>query len=279
MAEGDWSDEENDAIVADYFDMLSDDLAGRRYNKAEHNRRLQGAIDRRRASIEFKHRNISAVMDGFGQPFLTGYLPADNYQSSLEDAVARWFEVNPSWDALALSSASPNTSTLYEDPIMFIGTPPTKRNSGPTKADLLKMATAQKYDVAERDERNRSLGRAGEERVLHHERALLKQSGRPDLADIVRWVSEVDGDGAGYDIASFEPDGRDRLIEVKTTNGWDRTPFYISRNEYSVADENRESWCLVRVWNFARSPRAFEIRPPLEAHVELTPTSFRAALL
>ena len=63
----------------------------------------------------------------------------------------------------------------------------------------------------------------GEERVLAHERASLRSAGRDDLARKVRWVSEQDGDGAGYDIASFAPDGQVRLIEVKTTNGWERT--------------------------------------------------------
>ena len=58
--------------------------------------------------------------------------------------------------------------------------------------------------------------------------AVLRSSGRDDLARKVRWVSEEDGDGAGYDIASFAPDGRARLIEVKTTNGWERTPFHIT---------------------------------------------------
>jgi hypothetical protein len=66
---------------------------------------------------------------------------------------------------------------------------------------------ARKFDVAGRDERNRALGRAGEERVLAHERAALRTAGRDDLARKVRWVSEEDGDGAGYDIASFAPDG------------------------------------------------------------------------
>jgi hypothetical protein len=37
-----------------------------------------------------------------------------------------------------------------------------------------------------------------------------------------------------YDIASFAPDGQERLIEVMTTNGRERTPFYISRNELAV---------------------------------------------
>lgn len=68
-----------------------------------------------------------------------------------------------------------------------------------------------------------------------------------------------------------------RLIEVKTTNGWERTPFHISKNELEVADENRDSWTLLRLWNFSRKPKAFELRPPLDAHVELTATSFRAS--
>jgi hypothetical protein len=41
MADGDWSDTENDLIVADYFAMLKLDLAGETYKKAEHRRALQ----------------------------------------------------------------------------------------------------------------------------------------------------------------------------------------------------------------------------------------------
>ena len=141
------------------------------------------------------------------------------------------------------------------------------------------MKIAQKYYVAERDARNRALGRAGEERVLAHERATLLDVGLRDLAERIRWVSDLDGDGAGYDIQSFDPDGNDRLIEVKTTNGWDRTPFHISRNELTVAEERRDHWRLVRVWGFAREPKAFELRPPLEAHVSLIATSYQANFL
>lgn len=136
---------------------------------------------------------------------------------------------------------------------------------------------AHKFDVAARDERNRALGRAGEECVLAQERAALKSAGRDDLARKVRWISEEDGDGAGYDIASFAPDGRKRLIEVKTTNGWARTPFYISRNELTVAEERRSEWSLLRLWNFAREPQGFELHPPLDAHVSLTAMSFQAS--
>ena len=135
---------------------------------------------------------------------------------------------------------------------------------------------ARKFDVAARDERNRKLGRAGEERVLAYERSKLHASGRSDLARRVRWVSVEDGDGAGYDIASFATDGSQRLVEVKTTNGWERTPFHITSNELAVADQRRSQWCLFRLWDFSREPKAFELYPPLDAHVTLTATAFTA---
>jgi hypothetical protein len=155
--------------------------------------------------------------------------------------------------------------------------PPTLSNQPPPQELEHMLRIARKFDVAGRDARNRALGRAGEQRVLAHERAVLRAAGRDDLARDVRWVSEDDGDGAGYDIASFTPEGRTRLIEVKTTNGWERTPFHISRNELAVAEERRTEWCLFRLWNFGREPQAFELHPPLDAHVSLTATTFQAS--
>lgn len=277
MSRNDWTDAQNDAIVADYFAMLANDLAGQRYNKAAHNRALQSAIGRPHGSIEFKHRNVSAVLKGLGEAWVAGYLPAFNYQDSLEDAVARWLALNPGW--LSRPPAIAGTAHVADTAPLWIGPPPAHRNAPPPEELAQMTAVARRFDVAERDARNRALGRAGEERVLAHERAALSSAGRVDLARDVRWVSDADGDGAGYDIASFTPTGGARLIEVKTTNGWERTPFHISRNELAVAEARRDDWCLVRLWNFAREPRAFEIRPPLDAHVALTPMSFQASLL
>ena len=73
---GDWSGEQNGAIVADYFAMLGADIAGRPYSKAAHNRLLQAVIDRPRGSIEYKHQNISAVLKGLGEDWIPGYKPA-----------------------------------------------------------------------------------------------------------------------------------------------------------------------------------------------------------
>lgn len=275
MSNGPWTDSENDLIVADYFAMLADDIAGRPYNKAEHNRDLQTRIDRNRSSIEFKHQNISAVLKGLGEDWIPGYKPAFNFQMTLVDAVARWLALNPAW--LGRQAGVRPAGGLREAAQIWIGPPPTMSNQPPPQELDQMLHIAQKFDVAGRDERNRALGRAGEERVLAHERAALRSVGRDDLARKVRWVSEEDGDGAGYDIASFAPDGRSRLIEVKTTNGWERTPFHITRNELAVAEERRSEWRLFRLWNFSREPKAFELHPPLDAHVSLTATAFQAS--
>lgn len=275
MARGPWSDGENVLIVADYFSMLAADLTGASYSKAAHNRELQGQINRSSGSIEFKHRNISAVLKGLGESWIAGYLPAFNFQSSLADAVVRWLDSNP--DSLPLAQAASSGRAPAQAALLPIGPPPTLSNQPPPDELDQMLGLARKFDAPGRAERNRSLGRAGEQRVLAHERATLASAGRADLAGRVAWVAAEQGDGAGYDIASFSAEGRPRLIEVKTTNGWERTPFYITRNELEVSRRRSAEWCLMRLWNFARAPRAFVLRPPLECHVSLIATNYEAA--
>ena len=276
MSNETWTDEENDQIVADYFTMLIAEVGLRPYSKAEHRRRLLPTLNgRSEGSVEFKHQNISAVLKGLGEVWIPGYKPAFNFQMTLVDAVARWLETHPAW--LNRGPTAPLAMGLQEAAHLWIGPPPTLSNQPPPLELEQMLRVARKFDVAGRDERNRTLGRAGEEHVLAYERTSLIAAGRGDLAHRVRWVSQEDGDGAGYDIQSYERDGRLRLIEVKTTNGWERTPFMISSNELSVAEKRRSEWCLLRLWNFSREPKAFELHPPLDAHVSLTATTFQAS--
>jgi len=266
-----WTDEENDLIVEDYFAMLAKDLAGRSYSKTERRRALLPKLDNRsEGSIRRKHHNISAVLQGLGKTWLPGYVPAINFQMTLVDAVFRRLALDPE-----LPNRMPGATGAHQAEQLLIGPPPTLSNGPPPKGMEKMLTIARNYDVAARDERNRALGKAGEKRVFLRERAVLTDAGREDLARQVRWVSEEDGDGAGYDIASFAPDERPRLIEVKTTESWQWTPFHISRNELCVARCNPD-WLLFRLWDFSRKPRAFELYPPLERHVLLTPTSFQA---
>ena len=103
---GDWSDTQNDAIVASYFSMLANDIAGQPYSKAEHNRLLQVVIGCPRGSIEYKHQNISAVLKRLGKDWIPGYKPAFNFQASLVDAVVRWLDRHPDWLAPAARMAT-----------------------------------------------------------------------------------------------------------------------------------------------------------------------------
>ena len=66
MAEA-WSDAEVRATVADYLDMLRAEVAGEPYSKAKHRAELRTRlIARTDAAVEFKHQNISAVLDERG---------------------------------------------------------------------------------------------------------------------------------------------------------------------------------------------------------------------
>ena len=85
---------------------------------------------------------------------------------------------------------------LREAAQIWIGPSPTLSNQPPPQELEQMLHVAKKFDVAGRDEHNRALGRAGEERVVAHERSALKVAGRGDLARKVRWISEEDGDGA-----------------------------------------------------------------------------------
>ncbi len=272
-----WSDVEVDLIVADYFDMMQKQTIGEPFIKKEHNRRLQKVTGRTEGSIEYKHQNISAVLQRLGMAWLRGYAPMSNFQASLVEAVGRHLGKHRK---LFLDTPLPEqTAFTFSDPTpLYIGSPP----------DLAPMPAAEtakrslerlvrKFDPAARDERNRKLGKLGEERVYHSEKLTLAAQGRDDLARKVRWISEEDGDGAGYDILSFDPQGHERLIEVKTTTGHQTTPFYISENERSFAEERPDAFRLLRLYDFNQEPKAFELAPPLESSLCLNPIAYRAS--
>ncbi len=142
---------------------------------------------------------------------------------------------------------------------------------------LTRIRLIAKFDPVERDHRNRALGKAGEEFVLELERRQLADMGCPDLSRRVRWVADEDGDGAGYDVLSYARSGRERLLEVKTTNGTACTPFFLTRNEADLAIERPEEWRIYRVHMFAKSPRVFTIAPPLDTTIHLRAEMWRAS--
>ena len=265
-----WLDDELDAIVADYFAMLDADLSGRPYVKFQHSAALMDKIGRTHRSVEFKHQNISAVLDELGMPWIPGYKPKRNYQNAIFDAIDRYLTKHPA--VLEPSAIAPVLPAWPAE--IFVAPPTVAAANEPVPERLLRLV--QKFDPVERDYRNRSLGKAGEAFVVDLERHQLTEADRPDLARQVRWTAAEDGDGAGYDVLSFDRAGHARLIEVKTTNGSARTPFFLTRNECALAIERPADWRIYRVHLYAKGPRIFTIFPPLENTVKLSPESWRA---
>lgn len=268
-----WSSDELDAIVADYFVMLDAELSQQPYVKSRHSAALMERIGRTHRSVEFKHQNISAVLEELGLPWIFGYKPKRNYQAAIFDAIDRYLSVN---DDIVYQQGPPAILYIADEADVFIDPPPLgPKADRPWQLDRL----VKKFDPVERDFRNRLLGKAGEEFVLDVERKKLAKVERYDLARKVRWVSMEDGDGAGYDVLSFESTGQERLIEVKTTNGAARTPFFLTRNEHETAAARADSWRLYRVHLFSQTPRIFTIQPPLHTVLHLRPEAWRASFV
>ena len=106
---------------------------------------------------------------------------------------------------------------------------------------------------------NTELGRLGEKFVVAFERTRVAALD-PSSVDRVLHLSRLQGDGLGYDISSVNPDGSIRRIEVKTTRGGIRTPFYMSRNERLFLETYQDDGAFVH-----------------NACTSLTPTTIRAA--
>lgn len=273
----DWSPEEVQATVAAYFDMLVLESAQQPYNKSEWNSQLRQALQgRSKASVEMKHQNVSAVLAGLGLPFIAGYKPRGNTQFLLRQQVQR-FVLDHSETVRkivdALEEVKPESAKTF---IAVVVDPPrvelvAKPDPGP------RVRLPRKMDYAARDENNRTLGRAGEQWALEFEQHRLLQEGLAELFPRVDWVSDRLGDGAGYDILSFDSNTEPRYIEVKTTNGAFASSFIISRNELDFAREVEEAFCLYRLFQFRDAPSMYLLRGDIAKQLHLEPLDYRAS--
>lgn len=268
----DWTPQEIDLVVSEYFSMLAMEMRGEHFVKLRHNEKLQAQTRRSKGSIEFKHQNISAVMERLGMPRIEGYKPMRNYQGALIESIERHLITHgeprfqlPEFDTVGMEERS----------LLHLDLPPSIETIAEKDTDQVRRLV-RKFDPAARDAKNSELGKRGEQYAFDNEVQSLMNADRFDLARKVKWVSQEIGDGLGYDIHSFDELGHDRLIEVKTTTGPKTTPFYISENELLVSQERMETFKLLRLYEFAQRPRGFELAPPLDNSVVLRPTNYRA---
>ena len=274
----DWTLAEVELLVADYFAMLEAELRGQQVNKAERNRALQALLPgRSKGSIEFKHQNVSAVMVNYDLPYISGYKPRQNYQDLLERVVLERFQADAEFTERVGAS---EVLAPVEMPQTDFGRLRKLEEEPPEKwtpSGQAQRPQISRVDFVARDAANRRLGRLGEEWALEFEaRRLHDVENRPDLSKNIRHLSALDGDGAGYDIASFEGDGRPRLIEVKTTGLGKEFPFYLSANEVKISGQQAERYQLYRLFDFSRNPRLFRLQGALTDICRLEPVQYRA---
>lgn len=271
----DWSDEEVAALVIDYFAMLKSEVNAQPYSKSAHIKELMKTVLRSPGAIEYKHQNVSAILDRLGYRWIEGYKPRANIQGALTDEVVR--HLRP--DA-ALYDRPVEIEQLGETAYLDVFVPRPKPTESPAaEADFEPIA--RQHDIAARDARNRELGRAGEEFVYNLEQKRLVESGRADLAKLVVWVSRDIGDGLGYDIESFDLIGAEcvkTLIEVKTTKGPIECPFFVSANEILASTRNAAHARLYRVFHFGKQPKIYVIPGSLDEALHLEAASYRATV-
>ncbi|HEY5086852.1 MAG TPA: DUF3883 domain-containing protein, partial [Gemmatimonadaceae bacterium] len=265
----DWTRAEVEATVADYFDMLEQELRGAEYNKTAHRRRLAALLrSRSDGAIERKHQNISAILIELGFAYISGYKPLGNYQQLLFEIVSDRLAENRTLIATVQAQiAQPAQVPSVDDILAAMVAPPAPsphgfRYGAEATHERPNVRPAVNYLALEAS--NRSLGAAGEEFVARYEIARLIAAGRERLASSVERVSNTRGDGLGYDILSFETTGEERLVEVKTTAYGPSTPFFVSRNEVAVSQLEAGRFQLYRAFNFRRAPRIFARQGPID---------------
>jgi hypothetical protein len=129
---------------------------------------------------------------------------------------------------------------------------------------------------------NKLLGNRGEEIVFNKEKEYLTSIGKIELVKNVEWVSKKD-DSLGYDILSYDKDGRKKYIEVKSTN---RSPdskpnFLISSNQYKKAKELENYYFYVVFNTKTTNPKIWKLQNPLSYEnngLTLTPISYRVMI-
>jgi hypothetical protein len=166
----DWSRQEVEATVADYFAMLAAEISGVAYSKAAHRHSLINRLsERSEQSIEFKHANISVVLLNLKFPYIAGYKPRLNYQRLLYDVVSEQLLADRQLQDIAAADADkPIVAPEVEDILGVVTSSPSPQlqASGTPSEMLPGIHSGITVNYLEREARNRSLGAAGEEFVI-----------------------------------------------------------------------------------------------------------------
>ena len=108
----------------------------------------------------------------------------------------------------------------------------------PQKKKKRKKSSKSKSSIPKRFSKSADkVGKIGEEFVFEAERAKLRKMGLHDLAEKVIWHRNyAENRFPGWDITSYEKDGAEKYIEVKTSTGKKLSSIILTSNEWDKAN-------------------------------------------
>lgn len=203
----------------------------------------------------------SGVLSQETQKLFDEYLGRTNYN---EIFISKVSLQNLTWDKLVEQTTRffYKYASLYDELENLINPTPTVENEAnrfeqvpppaKTKSYLNKKRTFQGHvtDWSQKQTTTKLLGDAGEELVIEFEKAKLRDATLFEKADLVTKVK----DGCGYDVLSFDTNGNEIHIEVKTITGSEDEPFYFSINEKEYLEQHPENYYLYRLHQFRFNP-------------------------
>lgn len=118
-------------------------------------------------------------------------------------------------------------------------------------------------DYSEQQKRNQETGDIGEKLVLANEIDKARKWGlSEDLVSQIRRVS-LESDDYGFDILSFDQNGKEHYIEVKTTKASSNSlSFVLTQNELDHARKYGSAYSIVMVFDVAQNPRIWDMGNP-----------------
>lgn len=136
---------------------------------------------------------------------------------------------------------------------------------------------SKKIDYSSQSKKFKRIGDRGEQIVVMAERQILTKNKRHDLAQKVDQISIRD-DYVGYDIQSYDIDGKVKYIEVKSTiKPVGFSNIFISANELEVAECTKNYYFYI-VYNVAdKTPKIWKIESSKllsDENIKLKPDSY-----
>lgn len=138
-----------------------------------------------------------------------------------------------------------------------------------------------RVDFESENRKNLKIGSRGEAIVIMAEKDYLRSINRVDLANKVSQISKCD-DSAGFDILSFDEQGNEKFIEVKSSKSSPPVAnFQLSSNQLDKSKKLNNYFIYIVFEANRIEPKIVKLKNPFtlpENKIKITPTMYRVII-